>query len=74
MTDIAIKRLEFLCVIIPPLLNEMGEPAFSLKPAANKWSPKEIIGHLIDSATNNHQRFVRVQFEDTPAIVYDQGK
>jgi hypothetical protein len=26
-----------------------------------KWSIKEIIGHLIDSASNNHQRFVRAQ-------------
>ena len=32
--------------------------------AAGKWSPKEIIGHLIDSASNNHQRFVRAQFTD----------
>ena len=29
-----------------------------------KWSPKQIIGHLIDSAANNHQRFVRAQFTD----------
>jgi hypothetical protein len=28
-----------------------------------KWSPKEVIGHLIDSASNNHQRFVRAQFQ-----------
>ena len=26
-----------------------------------KWSRKEILGHLIDSASNNHQRFVRTQ-------------
>ena len=32
--------------------------------AEGKWSPKEIIGHLIDSASNNHQRFVRAQFTD----------
>jgi hypothetical protein len=32
--------------------------------AAGKWSAKEIIGHLIDSAANNHQRFVRAQFTD----------
>ena len=32
--------------------------------AAGKWSPKEIVGHLIDSASNNHQRFVRAQFND----------
>jgi hypothetical protein len=24
-----------------------------------EWSKKEILGHLIDSASNNHQRFVR---------------
>jgi len=30
--------------------------------APEKWSRKEIIGHLIDSASNNHQRFVRAQF------------
>jgi hypothetical protein len=32
--------------------------------AAGKWSPRQIIGHLIDSASNNHQRFVRAQFTD----------
>ena len=36
----------------------------SIRPAPGKWSPKEIIGHLIDSASNNHQRFVRAQFTD----------
>src|SRR5262245_12993111 len=30
-------------------------------PAPGKWSKKEIIGHLIDSAANNHGRFVRAQ-------------
>jgi hypothetical protein len=37
----------------------------SARPAADdKWSPREIIGHLIDSASNNHQRFIRGQFQD----------
>jgi hypothetical protein len=27
-----------------------------------QWSAKQILGHLIDSAANNHQRFVRAQF------------
>ena len=40
-------------------------PEHSQLPRADgKWSPKEIIGHLIDSASNNHQRFVRAQFTD----------
>ena len=33
-------------------------------PAPDKWSPKQVIGHLIDSASNNHGRFVRAQFTD----------
>ncbi len=32
--------------------------------ASDKWSPKEIVGHLIDSAANNHSRFVRAQLSD----------
>ena len=28
------------------------------------WSVKEIVGHLVDSASNNHQRFVRLQLAD----------
>jgi hypothetical protein len=31
------------------------------RPAADAWSPREVLGHLIDSAANNHQRFVRAQ-------------
>lgn len=31
---------------------------------ATEWTPKEILGHLIDSAANNHQRFVRAQLMD----------
>lgn len=38
------------------------EDGFAGQPrAAGKWSRKEILGHLIDSAVNNHQRFVRAQ-------------
>ena len=35
--------------------------AAARRPAPGKWAPKEILGHLIDSAANNHQRFVRAQ-------------
>ena len=36
----------------------------SMKPTPDKWSAKEILGHLIDSASNNHGRFVRAQHSD----------
>jgi hypothetical protein len=47
-----------------PMLEAIPEDRSGLRPAPGKWSPKEIIGHLIDSASNNHQRFVRAQFQD----------
>jgi hypothetical protein len=46
-----------------PKLIALGE-ASAARPAPGKWSPREIIGHLVDSASNNHQRFVRGQFQD----------
>jgi hypothetical protein len=73
MLEQSIQRLQYLCNIIPPLLLNYSEEAFLYKPAPDKWSKKEILGHLIDSATNNHQRFVRVQFENVPTITYDQN-
>jgi len=45
-------------------LVQISSEQSELPRAAGKWSPKEIIGHLIDSASNNHQRFVRAQFSD----------
>ena len=45
------------------LLEAIPESKASIKPQPNKWSPKEIIGHLIDSASNNHQRFVRAALQ-----------
>ena len=43
------------------------------RPAPGKWSPKEVIGHLIDSAANNHGRFVRAQSTDDLVFTgYDQ--
>lgn len=47
-----------------PLLMAIEQQTASQKPAPGKWSAKEIIGHLIDSASNNHQRFVRAAFTD----------
>src|SRR5688500_242952 len=42
-------------------------------PAPGKWLIKEIVGHLIDSALNNHQRFVRAQWSsDLVCPPYDQ--
>src|SRR4051812_1161697 len=44
-----------------PQLRAIPESRASASLAPGKWSPKQFIGHLIDSASNNHQRFVRAQ-------------
>jgi hypothetical protein len=55
-----------------PQLNNLSEDESSVKPLPNKWSKKEIIGHLIDSAQNNIRRFIVAQYEDNPEIKYKQ--
>ena len=47
-----------------PLLRRIDENSASHRPYRGKWSPKEIIGHLIDSAGNNQQKFVRCMEHD----------
>lgn len=51
--DDAVKRLQLL-----------DEAQSRISKTPGKWSAKQIIGHLIDSAANNHQRFVRAQFSE----------
>jgi hypothetical protein len=41
------------------MLIEISPETAGIKPKPEKWSKKEILGHLIDSAANNHQRYVR---------------
>ncbi len=73
MIDKSLYRLAFLCETIPALLNIIPEDEFKFKAKPEKWSKQEILGHLIDSASNNHQRFIRIQFEENPKIIYDQN-
>lgn len=69
-----ISRLEKILKEIPQQLLNISDNQFHAKPAPNKWSKKEIIGHLIDSAFNNYYRFIRAQHEDVPQVVYDQDE
>ncbi len=41
----------------------MNQNISDVKLGLDKWTLKEIVGHLIDSASNNHQRFVRLQID-----------
>ena len=53
-------------LMVADRLREIDEASAARRPAPGKWSNKETLGHLIDSAANNHQRFVRLQL--TPRI------
>jgi hypothetical protein len=54
-------------------INALSDAELSTKPLPNKWSKKEVLGHLIDSAHNNLRRFICGQYETSPSkIVYDQ--
>jgi hypothetical protein len=44
-------------------LRDLSPEQANLARAEGKWTRKEILGHLIDSAANNHQRFVRVPLQ-----------
>jgi hypothetical protein len=58
-----------------PRLMSISDSDAAIPPAPGKWSPKQVIGHLIDSASNNHQRFVRANFTDDLVFAgYDQEK
>jgi len=53
---------------------QISEADFKAKPLPHKWSKKEVVGHLIDSAQNNLRRFICGQYEDKPPfIVYQQN-
>jgi hypothetical protein len=64
----AYSRLKEILSEIPDKLHTINEETALQKPNPKKWSKKEILGHLIDSASNNHQRFVRLQIDDAIAL------
>src|ERR1700722_126870 len=67
-------RLLGLVDVAEPRLREVSEPERTEPILTGGWSRKQVIGHLIDSASNNHQRFVRAAVQaswDFPG--YDQN-
>jgi hypothetical protein len=67
------QRLLRLVDAAEPVLLGVSERASAQPVLSGGWSRKQVIGHLIDSASNNHQRFVRASLQpslDFPG--YDQ--
>ena len=55
-------------------LHAMLKDKMAYKPSPFQWSKKEILGHMVDSAQTNIRRLVVTQYEESPAIVYNQDK
>ena len=64
----ALDRLARVLDSVPARLSSVTEEQAAARAAEGRWSAKEIIGHLIDSASNNHQRFLRAQLAPTLEI------
>jgi hypothetical protein len=62
-------RLKQTVAKAEPLLRQLSEDEVTPALAGGHWSRKQILGHLIDSASNNHQRIVRGQIGDGQARI-----
>ena len=72
VTDVA-AELTGIVRTIGPRLQAISEAESYNTRGPGGWSRKQILGHLIDSALNNIQRFVRAQQDDEPKFPdYDQ--
>ena len=67
------SELEQVVDVASLRLKTFEEADISARPSSGEWSKKEILGHLVDSATNNHHRFVRaLQAEELAFPQYEQ--
>ena len=63
-----LAQLRYGLTVVPGRLAGISNGNAAARPAPDSWSPKQELGHLIDSAANNHQRIVRAQLEDNLAL------
>jgi len=69
-----IENLSKLIEVVPMKFQQFSQEEISRKPKPEKWSKKEILGHLCDSCFNNIHRIIRVQYEDKPFMIYKQDE
>ena len=70
----ALSSLRMLLNDLPNRLKQISDSQAARKSDPSKWSPKEELGHLLDSAVNNHRRIVLTQLEDSPALAGYDGE
>ncbi|HSB10523.1 MAG TPA: nitroreductase family protein [Blastocatellia bacterium] len=67
-TPRGLAQLRSALPVLPGRLAAISNQRAAAKPAPESWSAKQELGHLIDSAANNHQRIARAQLEDNLAL------
>jgi hypothetical protein len=75
-TSAAMQQLEKFIEFFPNKLKQFSSEKLLKRPASDKWSKQEILGHLIDSGINNLKRFTEIQFLPQPytVISYSQNE
>jgi len=70
------QRIEALLKEGTRIFMHASEEELSRKPAPEKWSKREILGHLIDSALHNLVRFTEARYQNQPYRhrPYDQNR
>jgi hypothetical protein len=75
-TNAAMQQLKIHIESFTGKLKQFSSEELLKRPAPDKWSKQEILGHLIDSAINNLKRFTEIQFLPQPytVISYQQNE
>lgn len=55
------------------IFDKISDDEWRNKFSPDKWSKKEILGHLCDSAFTNIRRFIVTHYKENENIVYDQN-
>lgn len=67
------KRLDEIASLARIELRKLDEPTVSKRRSPDGWTIRQVIGHLVDSASNNHHRFVLGQISPQPILLkYNQ--
>lgn len=76
MNPVLAHKNEILSLVDQAMIDfeNITEKAWNDKPQPSKWSKKELLGHLIDSASNNIRRLIVGQYEQGVKIVYHQDE
>lgn len=71
-----LSKLEHLLNEVKTYIQNCPKKELEYRSAPDKWSKKEILGHLVDSGINNLQRFTEIQFEPKPYVLrnYNQDE